>query len=155
MIKVEGKAPSSGQRGIFHIPTIRLPAYDHLFTFVFYDDGGGVNEGADSDDTADIDDDVADVSDVADVDDLVMTTQVVDVRSTSINWDRFWWVELLLSEWNQGHCYCRQAQHQPHNEQQINSQGSDANAGRNILGTHAWVDLERTYWMTRSLMMII
>ena len=129
---------------------------------LFYDGGGGVDDGVDDGADSDDVDSVAAVADVDDgddvaivVDDLVMKTQVVHVCSASINWDRFWWVGLLLSEWNQGHCYCRQAQHQPHNEQQINSQGSDANAGRNILGTHAWVDLERTYWMTRSLMMII
>ena len=47
MIQVEGKVPSSDQRGIFHITTIRFPSYEHFFGIFDHDDAGEDDVDAD------------------------------------------------------------------------------------------------------------
>ena len=47
LIQVEGKVPSSDQRGIFHITTIRFPSYEHFFGIFDHDDAGEDDVDAD------------------------------------------------------------------------------------------------------------
>ena len=108
-----------------------------------------MNDDDDDDDHDDYDhDDDGDDHD----DDNETAIQVLRVRPTASNWTRLWGLGFLLFERNQG----RHCPHYPcHHHHQVNSQGDDGNPGRNILGTHSWVDLERTYRVTRFVMSML